>query len=55
MMDEGRAVWGRAMRSKARISVCEGVSQVDSLGTVSYIHRDLYISGLHTDHGLCAQ
>ena len=50
----GRAVWCRAMGKG--VERCGRISQVDSLGTVSYIWVCLYTVhiDLHTDHGLCA-
>jgi hypothetical protein len=55
MMDRGQATRGKTRKDEGKDITVRRVSQVDSLGTVSYISKGLYTYGSHTDHGLCIQ
>jgi hypothetical protein len=52
MLDEGRAVRGRAMKARGR-AVKESITSGQSGDCLVYSLEFIYTFGLRTDHGLC--
>jgi hypothetical protein len=52
MLDEGRAVLGRAMKARGR-AVKESITSGQSEDCLVYSLGFIYTFGLRTDHGLC--